>query len=65
MKKKELAEYKNKSIEELEKELANFRSRLSALKWDLIQGKVKNIREIRQIKKTVAQILTLIRLKKS
>jgi ribosomal protein L29 len=65
MKKKELAEYKNKSIDELEKELANFRARLSALKWDLVQGKVKNIREIRQIKKTVAQILTLIRLKKS
>lgn len=65
MKRKEFQDSKNKTIADLEKDLAYYREKLSGLKWDLAQGKVKNIREIRRLKKTIAQILTLIKLKKS
>lgn len=64
MKKKELQEYKNKPTVELQKELTRYRERLANLKFDLAAGKVKNIREIRAVKKAIAQILSLINLKK-
>ena len=60
-KNKELKEYKNKPTEELRKDLGGHSERLAKLKFDLAAGKVKNIREIRQIKKTIAQIMTAIR----
>ncbi len=65
MKKKELSEYKNKTLKELHKDLANLRERLVNLKFDLAAGKIKNIRDIRAIKKSIAQILTIINQKKS
>ena len=55
----EIAELKQKPKEELLKILQDSRERLGQLKFDLSSGKVKNIREIRQIKKDVARILTL------
>ena len=55
----EIAELKQKPKEELLKILQDSRERLRQLKFDLSSGKVKNIREIRQIKKDVARILTL------
>jgi ribosomal protein L29 len=61
MKKKEFQEYKNKSENELLKDFALYRERLANLKFDLAAGKVKNIREIRAIKKTIARILTLLK----
>jgi ribosomal protein L29 len=61
MKKKDLQNHKTKPSIELEKELNGQRTRLNALKFDLAAGKVKNIREIRHIKKNIAQILTLKR----
>jgi len=64
MKKKEFQEYKNKSRDEILKDLNNYRERLANLKFDLAAGKVKNIREIRLVKKTIAQLLTLLRNKK-
>ncbi len=60
MKKKKLQEFRNKSGGELEKDLAENRERLSRLMFDLAQGKVKNIREIQEIKKTIARILTIM-----
>jgi len=54
-----ITELKQKSKEELLKILQDSRERLRQLKFDLSSGKVKNIREIRQIKKDVARILTL------
>jgi ribosomal protein L29 len=60
MKKKSFQEIKNKSAAELQKDLAGQRERLRVLKFDLAAGKVKNIREIRVVKKSIAQILTII-----
>lgn len=59
MKKRDLDNHKTKPVAELEKELKSQHERLNALKFDLAAGKVKNIREIRHIKKSIAQILTL------
>ncbi|MFH1192894.1 MAG: 50S ribosomal protein L29 [Candidatus Jorgensenbacteria bacterium] len=61
MKKKELHTYREKPIPEIEKEIREFRTRLEALTFDLAGGKVKNIREVRNVKKTIAQLLTLRR----
>jgi len=61
MKKKNFQELKNKLAPELQKELAGQRERLRALKFDLATGKVKNIREIKDVKKTIAQILTVLK----
>ena len=63
MKKKNLQELRNKAAAELEKDLALNRERLRALKFDLAAGKVKNIKEIQTVKKTIAQILTILKTK--
>ena len=63
MKKKAFPEIKNKSTTELQKDLAGYRERLRVLKFDLAAGKVKNIREIRAVKKNIAQILTILKVK--
>ncbi len=59
MEKKNLQELRNKAAAELQKDLAGNRERLRALKFDLAAGKVKNIKEIQAVKKTIAQILTI------
>ncbi len=64
MKKKELKEHKNKPVGELDKDLNGYRERLAKLKFDLAAGKVKNIREIRQLKKAIARTMSLIKQKK-
>ena len=46
---------------EMEKELKTEREKLNGLKFDLAAGKVKNIREIRHLKKSIAQIMTIIK----
>jgi ribosomal protein L29 len=61
MKKKEWENLKTKPQIELEKNLKSFRERLGKLKSDLVSGKVKNIREIKESKKVIARILTLMR----
>ncbi len=57
------SEFKQKSKEELKKTLEESRDKLRQLRFDLSAGKVKNVREIRQIKKITAQILTLLKQK--
>jgi large subunit ribosomal protein L29 len=57
MKAKEL---RQKSEAELKKLLQEKRERLRALRFDLVSGKVKNVREIRETKKDIARILTLL-----
>ncbi|MDP3052870.1 MAG: 50S ribosomal protein L29 [bacterium] len=63
MKKKIFQETKNKSAVELQKDLVGHRERLRVLKFDLAAGKVKNIKEIQGVKKTIAQILTILKIK--
>ena len=60
MKKKEFKEIKQKQIAELGKALESLRARLNDLRFDLSSGKVKNIRELRGAKKSIAQLLTVI-----
>ncbi len=55
------AELRQKSKTELEKFLKENREKLRQLRFDLAIGKVKNVREIRKIKKTIARILTLLK----
>lgn len=54
-------ELREKSVSELQKLLKENREKLRQLKFDLALGKVKNVREIRIIKKDIARILTLLR----
>lgn len=56
---------KTKGIAELTESLAAEREKLSKLQFDLSVGKVKNIREIREIKKSIARLLTLIKQQKT
>ncbi len=56
-----IGELRQKSKGELQKLLRENRERLRALNFDLSSGKVKNVREIRKIKKDIARILTLIK----
>ncbi len=60
MKAKEL---NKKTKAELQKVLQQNRARLRTLRFDLASGKVKNVREIRQLKKDIARILTIINAK--
>ena len=55
-----LIELRRKPKEELKKILQDNREKLRQLRFDLSAGKVKNVREIRHLKKEIAQILTLI-----
>jgi len=57
----ELNELRQKSKTELQKMLQDSRERLRQLRFDLAAGKVKNVREVRKIKKEIARILTLLR----
>ena len=60
MKLKQLQEIKNKPLPDLQKYLRDYRGRLRTLKFDLAAGKVKNIREIREVKKMIARIMTIL-----
>lgn len=63
MKKKEFWGYREKTKEDVEKAVREYRERFLTLRFDLARGKVKNIREIRSVKKSIAQLLTLLKLK--
>jgi large subunit ribosomal protein L29 len=60
MKKKEFEQLKTKPTEELNKNLKEYRDKLWSLKTDLVAGKVKNVKEIKHVKKIIAKLLTLI-----
>lgn len=59
-----ISEFKQKSKKELKRLLQNNQDKLRQLRFDLTSGKVKNVREIRQIKKDIARILTMLCQKK-
>lgn len=56
-----ISELRQKSKEELRKNLKDNREKLRQLRFDLAAGRVKNFREIRKMKKEIAQILTILR----
>ncbi|MEK7512775.1 MAG: 50S ribosomal protein L29 [Patescibacteria group bacterium] len=61
MKRKEFNDMKLRPVAELEKLLGEYRTKLRDLEFDLAAGKVKNIKEMRVVKKSIAQLLTLVR----
>jgi large subunit ribosomal protein L29 len=54
-------EYRKKTVSELEKMAREDRAKLQQLRFDLGSGKVKNVREIRSIRKGIARILTILK----
>jgi len=54
-------ELQQKSKSELQKTLSDNREKLRQLRFDLSAGKIKNVREIRKIKKDIARILTILK----
>jgi ribosomal protein L29 len=56
----ELKELKLKSIAELHKILNSSREKMHELKFKAFQNQLKNVRELRSLKKKIAKILTLI-----
>jgi len=55
-----MKELKNKSDEDLKKDLQAMREKLRNFRFDLEAGKVKDVRGIRQLKKDIARVLTLL-----
>ncbi len=60
MKLKEVQELKSKPPAEQEKMLKEQREKLRTLRFDLVAGKVKNVSELRHVRKTIARLLTFI-----
>ena len=56
-----IRELRRKPIKELRETLINLRDKLRELRFNLAGGKVKNIKEIRQTKRDIARILTLLK----
>jgi len=56
-----LAELRQKSRSELERILIENREKLRQLRFDLVAKKIKNVREVRKIKKDIARILTFLK----
>lgn len=57
-------ELKNKTEQELQKLLADWREKLRELRFKVASNQLKNVREVREAKKTIAQILFLLSQKK-
>lgn len=55
-----IRELRQKKVEELKSTLQDKRSRVFELKWMLRQKKIKNSGELREAKKDIARILTLL-----
>lgn len=55
-----IKELRQKTAKELEDLLKEDRHKLGQLKFDLAAKKLKNIREIRELKKDIARIITLL-----
>lgn len=58
------AELKKKSSKELQRELALLREKLRDLRFKVSADQLKNVREIRKVKKDLARVLTMINQKR-
>ncbi len=63
MKKKDIQDLKMRSKGELQKSVVEIHEQIRALRFDLAQGKVKNAKEIKELRKTVARIFTFLKTK--
>jgi large subunit ribosomal protein L29 len=62
MKRRDIRALKGAPPAELLKMLKERRERLRSLRFDLAAGKVKNVSELRAVRKEIARLLTLLRL---
>lgn len=60
MKRKELDATRGKAISEMEQELQSLMARARVLKTDITTGKVKSLKEVRAVQRSIAQLNTLI-----
>jgi large subunit ribosomal protein L29 len=56
-----IKEIRDKSENELKKDLTDLRNKLVKMRFDISAKQVKNHRDIRTVKKDIARILTLLR----
>ena len=56
-----VSELRQKSKEELQDLLHEKKARTDELRWQLWQKKIKNVKELRGVKKDIARILTLLK----
>lgn len=56
-----IQELRRKSIKELQQTLIGLRDKLRELRFNLAGGKVKNIKEIRETKRDIARVSTLLK----
>ena len=56
-----ISELNKKSRQQLGKMLLDSREKLRGLKFDAAAGRVKNVREIRELRRTIARILTILK----
>ncbi|MBI2113294.1 MAG: 50S ribosomal protein L29 [Candidatus Wildermuthbacteria bacterium] len=55
------SELKTKSRAELEKLISESRGKLSSLRFQAAAGKLKDVREIREVRKDIAHMLTVMK----
>ena len=56
-----ISELRNKNKEELIAILEESRQKLAGLRFDLAAGKIKSIKQLRELKKEIARTLTLLK----
>ena len=61
MKKNRLKEMRTKDLNELEKEAGLLKEQLAKMRLESLTGKVKNLKSVKNLKRDLAQILTLIK----
>ena len=57
----QIAELRKKDKKELEKTVLELRKKLSDLRFKFSSGKLKNVKEIRNSRREIAKILTILR----
>ena len=63
MKRKQITELKTKPFAELEKFVKDSKEKLRTMKFDLAAGKVKNVKDLRELRKDIARALTFMNVK--
>lgn len=58
-------EIREKSANELEKNLVEMRNKVTKMRFDISAKQVKNHRDIRKTKKDIARVLTVLKTKKA
>ena len=60
----DFAELKNKNVKDLQELLAEKRDELRELKFKVSERQLKDVRNLREVKKVIAQTLTLLNQKR-